>query len=137
VSYGVACVECGGEIPYSRDGKTTVQFCSAKCRYKARDRKRYAENPERERERSRRYYLEHREQVLERAAAKRGRPRQPEQTTCSECGDELTGRQRVVCGPRCRDRRYARLHPEAYAAKERRKVERRKAARRQAREDAS
>jgi hypothetical protein len=45
---------------------------------------------------------------------------------CSECGAELEGRQRVVCGRRCKDARYKRLHPEEYAARERRKVERRR-----------
>jgi hypothetical protein len=45
---------------------------------------------------------------------------------CSECGAELEGRQRVVCGRRCRDYRYKRLHPEGYAAREARKVERRR-----------
>ena len=133
MNYGVECRECGGEIPYSRNGRTTVQFCSQKCRRKERDRRRYAADPERERERSRRYYREHREEILEKAAAKRGRPRTSALTECSECGGPLEGPRRVVCSSRCRDARFRRLHPDAYAAKERRKVERRRERRREAR----
>jgi hypothetical protein len=44
------------------------------------------------------YYWANRERILEAAAAKRGRVRQPERTTCSECGVVLEGRQRVTCG---------------------------------------
>jgi hypothetical protein len=93
----------------------------------ARDRARYAANPERERERSRAYYWRNRKAVLAKAAAKRGRPKR---TTCEECGGELAGRQRVACSPKCRDSRYRRLHPVEYAANEARKVERRREKRR-------
>jgi len=50
--------------------------------------------------------------------------------TCVECGGEFEGQKsRLLCGSRrCKDRRYQRLHPEAYRAKERRKYQRRKAA---------
>lgn len=131
MSYGGTCVECGGDIPYLRDGKTTKQYCSPKCRYKARDRAKYAANPEGERERSRAYYWRNREAVLEKAAAKRGRSRPPELTNCTECGDPLTGRRRVICGKAsCRDRRFRRTNPEAYAERERQKVERRREKRR-------
>jgi hypothetical protein len=134
VSYGVTCIECGGDLPYFRDRKSSKEYCSPKCRYKARDRARYAANPDRERERSRRYYAEHREEILEKAAAKRGQSRPRQLTECSECGDPLAGRQRVICGTaRCRERRFKRLHPEAYAERERKKVERRRAKRRAAR----
>jgi hypothetical protein len=64
----------------------------------------------------------------------RYRARRGEQPTlsCSECGAELMGRQRVVCSGRCRERRFKRLHPESYAARETRKVERRRGARQRA-----
>jgi hypothetical protein len=53
---------------------------------------------------------------------------------CSECGEEIVGRGRVTCGKRqCKDARWRRLNPEAYAAGERRKVERRRLKRQQAR----
>lgn len=77
-----------------------------------------------DRERSRAYYAKHRERILARAAARRG-PRPAR--FCSECGVELEGQQRVTCGKSsCREARFRRLHPEAYAARERRKVERRR-----------
>jgi hypothetical protein len=129
VSYGVTCMECGGEIPYSRDRKTTTRYCSPKCRYRARDRKRYAADPDGERARSRAYYAAHREQVLDRAAARRGVSRPAVRGECSECEAPLEGLQRVVCSRRCKDRRYARLHPEAVAEKQRRKRARRRARR--------
>ncbi len=54
---------------------------------------------------------------------------------CSECGVELEGRQRLMCGSsRCRDARLKRVNPEAYARREAAKVERRREARRAARE---
>jgi len=84
-----------------------------------------------DREKSRAYYVAHRETVLAKAAARR--PPAPART-CSECGEPLEGRQRVVCSPRCTERRLRRLHPEAYAAREARKVVRRREARRKARE---
>jgi hypothetical protein len=43
---------------------------------------------------------------------------------CTECPNELKGKQRLVCSSRCRDGRFKRLHPEAYAERERRKVAR-------------
>jgi hypothetical protein len=55
-------------------------------------------------------------------------------TSCGECGEPLPAGRRVVCSSRCRDRRYARLHPEAYEAREARKVERRRERRCNARE---
>ena len=70
-----------------------------------------------------------REKVLAKEAAKRRGPRTL--VWCSECGGPLDGRQRVVCSARCRDARYCRLHPDPYAAKEARKVERRRAKRRE------
>jgi endogenous inhibitor of DNA gyrase (YacG/DUF329 family) len=129
------CAECGEPLaPWQRVVST---FCSPRCRYRFRDRRKYAENPERERERSRRYYAENREAVLARAAAKRGRSRPAENVACSECGAPLEGRQRVICGAnRCRDAQFKRLHPESYAEREARKVERRRERRRAARSEA-
>ena len=127
------CAVCGLELHH----RTTPRsgFCSYQHYYKWRDARRYAEDPEAQRERSRAYYWRNREKVLEKAAAKRGRPRPPELTHCTECGDELTGRQRISCGKAaCRDRRFKRLHPEAYAERERQKVIRRREARRAKRE---
>jgi hypothetical protein len=50
----------------------------------------------------------------------------PVRRTCSECGVEFEGRpNRVVCSPRCRDRRYRRLHPDKVREKEKRKAARR------------
>ena len=67
------CEECGKPVEggLSRRYTTRKRFCSDGCRYKARDRLRYERDPERERERSRRYYATHREAVLARARAKR------------------------------------------------------------------
>jgi hypothetical protein len=82
-----------------------------------------------DRERSRAYYQANREMIWAKAAAKRGP--QPKRF-CSECGVELEGRSRVCCGKaKCRDRRFKRLQPEAYARREVAKVERRREKRRQ------
>jgi hypothetical protein len=82
-----------------------------------------------------RYYRENRERILDERAARRGRPRPPERTTCEEGGEPLPERRRVVCSDRCREARFKRLHPESYE-REARKVERRRQARRRAREQA-
>lgn len=130
------CAWCGVDLdlnPAPRSG-----FCSEKHYYAFRDRRRYSEDPETYRARSRAYYWRNRDTVLEKAAARRGRERPPEQTECSECSGPLEGRQRVICGKAsCRDRRFKRLNPEAYAERERQKVERRREARRAAREAGS
>jgi len=48
--------------------------------------------------------------------------------TCSECGETFEGwRGRLICSPRCKDRRFKRLHPEQARAKQRRKDARRRA----------
>jgi hypothetical protein len=54
----------------------------------------------------------------------------PTALTCVECGAAFEGRKdRLICGlRRCKDRRYARLHPEQLRAKEARKYQRRKKA---------
>jgi hypothetical protein len=125
------CAECSTDLDWRTVPRSA--FCSDKCRYRFRDRRKYAQNPDPERARSRSYYWRNREAVLEKAAAKRGRRRPPEHTHCTECGDELEGRKRIICGKAsCRDRRFKRLHPEAYAERERQKVERRRERRRAA-----
>jgi len=127
------CAECGAEL-HSRVSARSA-FCSEQHRLAFRDRRRYRADPEAQRERSRRYYWENRERVLEKAAAKRGRVRQPGRLSCSECGRALEGRQRVTCGSnRCRAQRFKRLRPVAYAERERQKAERRRARRRELRE---
>jgi hypothetical protein len=86
-----------------------------------------------DRVRTNEYYHRNRERILAKAAAKRG-PRP--QRFCSECGSELEGRQRVVCGSsRCREARLKRTNPEGHAKREARKVERRRQARRRASEE--
>jgi len=97
------CAECGTDLELS--GRPRSVFCSRACGWRFRDRRRLAENPEAQRERSRRYYRTHREAILDRAAAKRGRPRAEQRSTCSECGEELTGQRRLVCSSRCGDAR--------------------------------
>jgi hypothetical protein len=119
-----SCAVCHSPLaPWQR---VTSTFCSPRCRLKFRDARRYAEDPEGQRAKARAYYAENRERVLEKAAAKRGRERPVELKECSECGGPLEGKRRVVCSRRCVDARYRRLHPEAYAERERRKVERRR-----------
>jgi Glutaminase len=54
------CAECGQELGRGRRHR---RFCSDKCRYRYRDRVRYAADPENEREKSRRYYRANRERV--------------------------------------------------------------------------
>lgn len=91
-----------------------------------------------ESKKSQRYYQAHRERILEKAAARRGRSRPPARTTCDECEEPLPEGHRVICGKnKCKDARYRRLHPEAYAAREKAKVERRRERRRQLREEAA
>ena len=79
------CAECSTDLDHRTVPRSA--FCSPRCRYRFRDARKYAEDPEREPERSRSYYWRNREAVLEKAAAKRGTTRAPERTTCEECGD--------------------------------------------------
>ena len=124
------CAVCGADLGH-RVGPRGA-FCGDKHRYQFRDARRQAENPELVREKSRRYYEKNRETVLAKAAAKRGRARPVEQTVCSECAKPLEGRRRVVCSRQCSERRFKRLNPDGYAARERAKVVRRRARRREA-----
>jgi hypothetical protein len=123
------CAVCGVDLDYRQTPRSG--FCSSKHYYKWRDARRHAPDLEGQRERARAYYRANREKVLEKAAAKRGTTRAPKRTTCEECGDPLTGQQRVSCGKAsCRDRRFKRTNPEAYAERERQKVKRRRERRR-------
>jgi hypothetical protein len=47
------CAECGGELHHKLVPRSAL--CSDRCRYRFRDRRRYVENAEHERKRSRRY----------------------------------------------------------------------------------
>jgi hypothetical protein len=62
------CAECGQELGRGRSHRT---FCSDKCRYRFRDRLRYASDPEGEREKSHRYYEANCEKVLARMRVNR------------------------------------------------------------------
>ena len=129
------CAQCGTDL----DPLTLLRsvFCSSPCSIRFGDRRRYHANVEAGRARARDYYHRNREKVLAAQAARRAAgeigtmvPRH-----CSECGTELKGRHRVTCGSRrCRDARFKHTNPEAYAERERQKVERRREARRAKRE---
>ena len=72
-----------------------------------------------------------RKYCVECASRKNRQPYQPvglRDITCVECGDHFTARTLAakLCSRRCKDRRYARLHPEMLAEKKRRKSRRRK-----------
>ena len=55
----------------------------------------------------------------------------PAKLKCVECGHAFEGRKgRLVCSRRCKDKRYARLHPEKLRTKERRHQARDRARRR-------
>jgi hypothetical protein len=69
--------ECGQELGRGRRHR---RFCSDKCRYRHRDRLRYAADPEGEREKSRRYYKANREKVIARVTAR-----------CEETGIQAAG----------------------------------------------
>ena len=68
-------------------------------------------------------------QSRERERLNAARRKPPSRLRCVECGEEFEGQKGwLLCGERrCKDRRYARLHPEKLAAKQHRKYERRKA----------
>ena len=64
-----SCAECGAHLHYKLVPRSV--FCSDRCRYRFRDRRRLVKDPERERARSKSYYWRNREMVLAKAAAKR------------------------------------------------------------------
>ena len=125
------CAVCGESLHHQSVPRSA--FCGDQHRYRFRDARRQAENAELVREKSRRYYEKNRETVLEKAAARRGRVRPVGQTACSECEMPLEGRQRVVCSRLCSERRFKRLNPDGYAAREQAKVVRRRARRQEQR----
>jgi hypothetical protein len=62
----LTCEECGVEFVDVKNNRASRRFCSDRCRYRARDRRRYETDPEKVRERSRSYYWRYREEVLAR-----------------------------------------------------------------------
>jgi hypothetical protein len=64
------CEQCGEPFePRSHRGRRP-RFCSATCRYRARDARKYREGPEGERAKSRAYYRANRERVIARVQAR-------------------------------------------------------------------
>ena len=105
---GRRCTNCGEVLPFSafrpnlRLSSGWNSWCKACCV-----------------ERTRRWRREHPEHKSRRPHVA------PSKLTCVECGVTFEGRRdRLVCSRRCKDRRYARLHPEQFRAKERRKRQR-------------
>jgi hypothetical protein len=123
-----ACSRCGGSTKwpdgFALDGSKTFgrkSWCK-KC----------------ESAKSRAYYRENRERILDARAERRGGSRRVGRSTCSECGAELEGRQWQTCGKAgCRESRFKATNPEAYAAREAAKVERRRERRRELRDAAA
>jgi hypothetical protein len=73
-------------------------------------------------ERNRRWRAEHPEQQQ---LYNERRRRAPSQLECVECGGSFEGpKNRLLCSRRCKDRRYARLHPDKLREKKRRRTER-------------
>jgi hypothetical protein len=103
------CSRCGGFLPLAEFGVNRSRSSGLKnvCR-------------ECTREQGREYYAANRERLL----AKARKP--PPVRHCTECGTELDGQRRIVCSPRCQERRRYRLNPEAAMEKQRRKRARRK-----------
>jgi hypothetical protein len=63
-----------------------------------------------------------------REAYNAARRKGPTAGECVECGAPFMGHPtRLVCSRRCKDARYRRLHPDEYAAKQRRTQARRRA----------
>ena len=81
-------------------------------------------NPEKHRTHQREWRARHPDKIAAYNAARRIGP---VAIRCVECGGKFEGRpDRLVCGRRCKDARYRRLHPEAYREKQRRKAARRR-----------
>ena len=117
----VTCLRCGGRLRRDKLARDVSRMTGRKSICVPCDR-----------EKSRAYYAANRERVLARAAAKRG---PAPSRFCSECGERLEGRARVTCGrSKCRDARLKRTNPDAYAAREAKKVVRRHERRREQRE---
>jgi hypothetical protein len=71
---GLACEECAQPFEDLRNSRRGRRFCSSKCRYRHRDRRRYELDPEGEREKSRRYYAANRERVIARVTMRKKPP---------------------------------------------------------------
>jgi len=68
VRSGLVCEEC--QKPFEDLWhRRRPRYCGSKCRYKARDRRRYQADPEGERAKSRAYYVANREHVIQRVKA--------------------------------------------------------------------
>jgi hypothetical protein len=63
------CEECG--IEFEGRVRRGTKFCGDRCRYRHRDRLRYAADPEGERAKSRAYYARNRERVIARLTARK------------------------------------------------------------------
>lgn len=110
------CPHCKGWLPFSafRQDRTTRSWLSSWCR------KCLAEATRDWRQRNSAEINAER-----RAAYREANPLEPR--TCPECGETFTPKRTdaIICGKRrCKDRRYRRLHPEEYRAKQRRKAAR-------------
>jgi hypothetical protein len=74
-----------------------ARFCSASCRYRARDRARYEEDPESVLAKSRAYYEKNRDRVLLRMKNyQAARPAQPPRA-CKGCGQPTVSRRHWYC----------------------------------------
>ena len=108
------CPRCGKAKPVSDFARDASKASGRKSHCKACDAAK-----------SRRWYADPKNRVKKLAAmAARRVPASPR--FCSECDAPLASGRRVVCSRRCKDRRYRRLHPEAFAAKQARKRARRR-----------
>ncbi len=106
------CAHCGENYPAAAflSNKRSADGLSSWCRtcHNEATRRWRVENPER-------------------VAAEKAARRRPRVELCVECHAVFEGRTRqLVCGRRCKDARYRRLHPEAYREKRRRKERRRR-----------
>jgi ssDNA-binding Zn-finger/Zn-ribbon topoisomerase 1 len=72
---GLTCEECGQPFTDMKEGRRGRRFCSPKCRYRNRDRRRYEADPEGERAKSRAYYAANRERVIARVIARQAAER--------------------------------------------------------------
>ena len=126
------CPWCGVELEHGHNDR--APYCSTKHRLKFRDTRRYAENPDREREKSRLYYRRTVSGCSRRRRPGRTRSVRKGASRCRHIARRAAESCRHESGPcataQCGRARYRRLNPERYAEEERRKVERRRAKRR-------
>jgi hypothetical protein len=108
---GRRCTRCGEFLPFSafRPNRRLSSGWNSWCRECHAERSRHwrAEHPEQQQ-----LYNERRRVPLAKL-------------TCAECGAVFEGpKNRLLCSRRCKDRRYARLHPDKLREKKRRRAER-------------